>query len=151
MYYSIGCHEGYACPEGIGEYEVVFPKETTLVNHLCEGPLMNGETEIYAENCKSLALSPEIFEIDSLIFVDSGIYRAQLVHKNSSKKITVSFPGFDALLLWQHVGAKYVCIEPWKGLPDYVDDDGDISKKTKILTVEPGRTDVSEHTIKFEG
>ena len=151
MYYSIGCHEGYACPEGIGEYEVVFPKETTLVNHLCEGPLMNGETEIYKENCKVLPLSPEIFEIDSLIFVNSGIYDVELRHKNSSKKITVSFPGFDALLFWQHVGAGYICIEPWKGLPDYVDCDGDISNKVAILTVEAGKTDVSEHTIRFEG
>ncbi len=150
MYYSIGCHEGYACPEGIGEYEVVFPRETTLVNHLTEGPLMNGETEVYKENCKVLPLSPEIFEIDSLIFVNSGIYDVQLRHKNRSKKITVSFPGFDALLFWQHVGAGYICIEPWKGLPDYVDCDGDISNKVAILTVEPGKTDVSEHTIKFE-
>lgn len=151
MYYSIGCHEGYACPEGIGEYEVVFPEETTLINHLTEGPLMNGETEVYLENCKVLSLKPEIFEIDSLIFVDSGINSVELVHKNSNKKVTVTFPGFDALLFWQHVGAGYICIEPWKGLPDYVDHDGDLTKKARILTVEPGVTDVTGHTIKFEG
>ena len=151
MYYSLGSHEGYACPEGIGEYEIEFPRETTLVNHLTEGPLMNGETEVYAENCKVLPLSPEIFDIDSLIFVDSGINSVELRHKNSSKKISISFPGFDALLFWQHKGAKYICIEPWRGLPDYVDHNGDISRKAKILTVEPGKTEISEHTIKFEG
>ena len=151
MYYSVGCHEGYACPEGIGEYEVVLPKETTLVNHFTEGPLMNGETEVFAKDCRVLSLRPDIFEIDSLIFVDSGISSVELRHKNSSKKVTVTFPGFDALLFWQQVGAKYICIEPWKGLPDYVDHDGDFTKKPRILTVEPGKTDVSEHSIKFEG
>jgi len=150
MYYSVGCHEGYACPEGIGEYEVVFPEETTLVNHLTEGPLMNGETEIYAKECTVLSLNPEIFKIDSLIFVDSGISSVKLRHKNSSKRVTVTFPGFDALLFWQQVGAGYICIEPWKGLPDYVDHDGDLTKKARILTVEPGKTDVSVHSIKFE-
>ena len=150
LYYSIGCHEGYSCPEGIGEYVVEFPGSYKLVNHLTEGPLMSGESELYLENCKELSLSPDIFTVDSLIFKDSGIYSAALKHRNSSKKITVSFPGYDVLVIWQKPGAEFICIEPWKGLPDYVDTDGDLTKKVGIICVAPNESDKSVHTIKFE-
>ena len=30
MYFSIGSHEAYACPEGIEDYDIIFPQNETL-------------------------------------------------------------------------------------------------------------------------
>lgn len=151
MYYSVGCHEAYACPEGIEEYDVEFPKECDFVNYLTEGPLISGKTELFMKGEKVIPLKVKYFEVDSLVFKNLGVHSACLKHKNSDKKITIDFPGFEYFLFWQMAGAKYICLEPWKGFPDHKDTDGDFTKKDGILTVEPGKTDTSVHTIKFEG
>ncbi len=151
LYYSVGCHEAYACPEGIDEYEVQFEKECDFDNWVAKGPLVTGETVSIMKNTNVLPLKEEYYEtIDTLIFKDLGVYSAVLKHKNSSKKITIDFPKYDALLFWQKKGAKYICIEPWKGFPDHVDTDGDFTKKDGIQSVCPNKTSSSVHTIKFE-
>lgn len=150
MYYSIGAHEGYACPEGIEEYDVIFPKEVDLDAYELKGVLLSTETTPIAKNCKVFPLKKEYFEIDALVFKDLGIESVILKHRNSNKQITVEFPDHKYFLIWQKCGAKYICIEPWRGFPDYETSDYDFVNKDGIMTVDAGKTDVSVHTMKFE-
>ena len=150
MYYSIGAHEGYACPEGIEEYDVIFPKEVDLNAYELKGVLLSTETTPIAKNCKVLPLKKEYFEIDALVFKDLGVDSVILKHRNSGKQITVEFPDHKYFLIWQKCGAKYICIEPWRGFPDYEDSDYDFVNKDGIMKIEAGKTDVSCHTMKFE-
>ena len=46
-------------------------------------------------------------------------------------------------------GAPYIAIEPWNGLPDPADADGDLAHKPAILRLDPGESAKGVHSITF--
>lgn len=150
MYYGIGSHEAYACPEGIEHYHLEFPDDETLTNHLLTGPLRNHKTEEIALQNKCLALSPDIYQnVDTLVFADLKSRSVTLRKNDGSRYVHVDFTGMDNLLLWQRMGAKYFCIEPWSHAPEYTDHDGDITHKPGVLMLKSGESQDFTHTITF--
>lgn len=150
MYFGIGAHEAYACPEGIEQYRLEFPDDETLTNHLLTGPLRNYETaEIPLDNGK-LALSPALYEsIDTLVFATLKSRSVTLRKNDGSRFVRVDFDGMDNLLLWQKMGAKYFCIEPWTHAPEFIDHDGDITRKPGVRVLSPGEKQDITHVITF--
>ena len=61
----------------------------------------------------------------------------------------VEFEGFDYLFVWTKpkAYANYICIEPWCGIPDFVDSDFDITKKRGIVKLEANSEKVLTHSI----
>ncbi|MDD6484070.1 MAG: aldose 1-epimerase family protein [Clostridiales bacterium] len=147
MYFSMGAHEGYACPEGIEEYSVVFEHEENLETVVLDGGYLSRENSVIAQNTRELPLKYEYFDDNSLVFKKLRSRRVSLRRKNGMECVSVDFCGFDNLLLWTEPGAGYICIEPWCGLPDYSDGDYDITRKEGIITLAPGGHCVRRHTI----
>lgn len=150
MYFSIGSHEGYACPEGIEEYSVVFEKEEALEATVLDGNLLEHKANPLPMKGAELPLNYDFFAIDALVLADIKSRKATLLHRPTGRKVTVEFPDRDFLFLWTKPGAPYLCIEPWAGLPDYVDSDYDFTKKRGIIALEAGKTDTREHRIIIE-
>lgn len=149
MYFSIGAHEGYACPEGIEDYVIKFEKIEDLI---CNAVLKDGlsyEQYSVGENTRELPLKYKYFDNDTLVFLNLKSRSVFLKNKNNGQKIKVNFDGFDYLLIWTIPNAKYICIEPWCGLPDFTDCDGNIAHKTGIITLAAGETDVRRHSIEL--
>ncbi|MBO5060433.1 MAG: aldose 1-epimerase family protein [Clostridia bacterium] len=149
MYYSIGAHEAYACRGGIESYSIVFEKTENLNASDVNGNLLEYTAYSVAENTSILPLKNEYFAIDALVFLDLKSRKASLVNNETGKSIEVSFDGADYLLLWTKPGAEYMCIEPWCGIPDFVDSDYDITKKPGIIRLDAGKTDIKTHVITF--
>ena len=150
MYFSCGSHEGFACPEGVEEYTVVFDKEVNLNPHPVCGGIVEEYTVPLAKNVKELPLKDDFFEIDALVFDNLGINKICLEHNNSTKKITVEFPEHNYLLLWTKYKAPYICIEPWAGFPDTPESDGVFENKEGINKLEPSESKIFTHIITFE-
>ncbi len=150
MYFGIGAHEAYACPEGIEHYHLEFPDDETLTNHLLTGPLRNYETvEMPLENHR-LMLSPQLYEsIDTLVFATLKSRSVTMRKNDLSRFVRVDFDGMDNLLLWQKMGAKYFCIEPWTHAPEFIDHDGDITHKPGVRVLKSGESQDIVHTITF--
>ena len=70
-----------------------------------------------------------------------------LFNRESGRRITVDFDGFENLLIWTIPGAGYVCIEPWSGFPDYSDTDGDFTKKNAIQKLAAHGCMTKVHTV----
>lgn len=149
MYFSIGAHEGYSCPEGIEEYYIEFDEEVTLDSFILDGNLLENNSIRILDNQKKLPLKYEYFEIDALVFKNVDFHKATLKHKNSSKEIIVEFEDSEYFLLWTKPEAKYICLEPWNGIQDIVDSDYDITKKEGIIELEKGGMYEVSHTITF--
>ena len=146
LYFSIGAHEAYACPEGVGEYEIEFDKVETL--DTTPDPLHSYDTERVMENGKVLPLKADYFAVDALIFNRCVQSEAlTLRHKKTGRGVRVGFAGFPYLLLWQKYDAPFLCVEPWCGYPDTPDHEGDITQKLGIQRVDGGDTFCREHTI----
>lgn len=69
--------------------------------------------------------------------------------KEGEPVVKVEFADFRELLLWTKVGAPYLCIEPWNGLPDYVGNSGELSEKKGIIELGGGKSFSSVHKITF--
>lgn len=149
MYYSIGAHEAYACPGGIDEYTIKFEKAENFDSMVLDGPLVTTDTFKVAESSDKLKLSVNLFTVDSLIFKDLKSRKAWLVNDKTGEQTEISYEGFDYLLLWTIPGAEYICIEPWCGIPDYVNSEYDITQKAGIIKVKKGETSVKTHSMIF--
>ena len=149
MYYSIGAHEAYACPGGIENYTIEFEKEEDLKSLSLEGPLLEGGKFSVKEKTNELKLSKDLFTVDSLIFDDLNSRKVWLKNNITNEKIEIEFKDFGYMLLWTIPGAEYICIEPWCGIPDYVNSEYDITKKAGIIKVAKGETSVKTHSMIF--
>lgn len=150
MYFSVGAHEGFALCGGVEGAKVVFDQNDTLYSHFVTGPLLNGLSKKVTDNQDTLILSDKDFEIDAFIFKNIKSKRISLFDKSGEKKITYIYDDFKNLLLWTKPGAEFLCVEPWNGMPDSLNSDGDFTKKEDIIELK-GESDITfTHTIIVE-
>lgn len=150
MFFSVGAHEGYGCPDGLKHVSITFEKKENLDSFCVDGVLLANKTVRVLENSDTLFLKDEYFEIDSLIFKHINSRKLTLNYDNSTRRITVDFPEHDFLLLWSVPGAKFICVEPWCGMSDSVDTDQNLTTKEGIVLIESGKTRTLSHTITFD-
>ncbi len=150
LYFSIGAHEGYLCPEGIEAYDIVFPQDETLDSYILNGNLLENKTVRVLENSRILPLKYDYFAVDALVFKRINSKRVTLRQRNGDRQVDVSFDGFPYLLLWTKPGAPYICIEPWCGIQDSMDSDYDFVTKEGIHALPAGKLFDRTHNITFK-
>ena len=154
MPFSIGAHPAFLCPAQVAgkeeTYFLRFEQEETLVRHLLRDGLRTGETRTVQENRRQLALTPDLFEDDALVFAKVASDSVSIVPQSTGRPlVTVDFAGFPYLGVWQKIGADFYCIEPWYGLADTVDTNGEFTRKEGVQTLSPeGRAEFT-HGITF--
>lgn len=147
MWFSIGSHDGFACPEGIQDYDVIFPQKETLNTYTLFGNLLGKETTPVIEDCDRIALNYNYFAIDALVFKDVKSKTCRLQNRNTGRGVQLDFPGCPRFVLWTKPNAPYLCLEPWFGQADNVDSDYDITHKEAIESLEAGKTFKSTRVI----
>ncbi len=147
MYCTVGCHEAYACPEGIEDYEIVFPEKETLYAYALNGDILTDYTKLIIENTNTLHLKDSYFYLDALVFRDLKSRSASLVNRKTGRCVKVDFEGFDYFVLWHKFTAPYICIEPWCGIPDVAGSSYDIKEKEGMHKLPSGETFSRSHTI----
>jgi len=135
MYFSVGAHEAYNCPEGIENYEIIFDKKENLDAYQLVGPLLSYDTVNYGKDIATLQLDHSLFSNDCLIFKNLNSRSVSLVNKTTGQKIKVDFKGFDYLLLWTVPGAPFICIEPWCGVTDNVNTNKNLHENDSIKKI----------------
>ena len=151
MYFSFGGHEGYSCPEGADEYYVKFENDTSLTRHMLQDGFFNGKTEKINLTDNVLSLDYGEFEKCTYIFKNINSDSVIFGHKNGKRKIRVGFPSHTSLALWTLPERKYVCIEPWCGVSEKQDFDGDITKKDGIICIKPFQSFERTHFAEILG
>ena len=95
------------------------------------------------------ALKYEYFAVDAQVFLNLKSRRAILKNRRTGRSIEVTYEDADYFLLWTKPNGRYICIEPWSGIPDFVDSDCDITHKIGIIKLGAGETSVKKHSIKL--
>ena len=149
MYYGLGAHEAYACPEGIEHCQVVFSADDVLRQGVLSGAQLTHETVERRLTDRTLPLGGECFIPDAMVF--SGLASRSVTLKNTvnSRTVRVDFPDFPHLLLWQKPDAAFLAIEPWLNPPEFTDHDGQLIHKPGIQRLAPGEGREYVHTITF--
>lgn len=135
MYFSIGSHEGYYTPEGIEDYDVIFPQNESLNAYVLYGNLLSNQQIPIIKDQNYLPLYDKYFTVDALVFKDLKSRSATLRNRKTGKAIRVDFPDDKYFLLWNKPNAPYICLEPWNGIPDIVGSSYDITEKEGIVSL----------------
>ena len=149
MYFSVGAHEAYHCPEGIENYEIIFDKKENLDAYQLEGPLLSFDTKSYGSDTDVLQLNNSLFENDCLIFKNLNSRGVTLRNKTTDQKIKVDFNDFPYLLIWTVPGAPFICIEPWCGITDNIDTNKQFAQKEGIQRLEKGGSFYRIHSFEI--
>lgn len=149
MYYSIGAHEGYNCPEGIDEYDIVFDKPETLESYVLYGNFIGNDKVTVMHNDTVFPLKREYFAVDALVFKNINSDAVTLIHRNSTKRVKVCFPDHPYFLLWTKPTGEYLCIEPWCGMADILGSGYDIRNKEGIIKLAANSEMNKIHTMEF--
>lgn len=147
MFFSIGSHEGYYTPEGIEDYDVVFPQKETLNAYVLYGNLLSNQQLPIIKDTNILPLYDKYFTVDALVFKDLKSRSAMLRNRKTGKAVKIDFDYAPYFLLWHKPNAPYICLEPWAGVQDLVGSSYDITQKEGIISLESGKSYLAKHTI----
>ncbi|NOZ01905.1 MAG: hypothetical protein GXP54_08465 [Deltaproteobacteria bacterium] len=73
--------------------------------------------------------------------VDSESRVVELMDPDESVGVRVKFPDHPHLGLWSNAGAPFICIEPWQGMDDSVEQEP-FDRKFGMVILDPGQSDV---------
>ena len=150
MYFNVGAHEGYYTPEGIEDYDVIFPENQTLSACVLYGNFVSDQRMPIIKDTRTLPLYDKYFNIDALAFKDVDFHSAILRNRKTGRALEVSFPEAKCFLLWHKPNTPYMCLEPWNGMPDTYDtpnEGGDITQKEGITSLDANKEFCYSHRI----
>ncbi len=143
LYFSVGGHPAFnlAVFEGetIEDYYLEFEK-AEKVSRLVDASGFLKDHDLYLNDEKIIAIKPDIFKDDALVFGNLKSENIFIKNKSGSYQVRVGISEFPYLGLWAKQNAPYVCIEPWQGIPDAAEGYADISLKKGIVSLEPAQT-----------
>ena len=150
MYFSVGAHESYACPEGIENYKLVFDMpENFNCATFTKDKVIGDEFIDLGQSTRELNVTDEIFNIGALMFLDLKSRGVTLVNKTTGEGRRLEYPGFDYFFVWSRPYAAYLCLEPWRGVPDFANGTGNFNEKRGINKLGAKEKDVTVHTIVY--
>ncbi len=147
MYFSIGSHEGYATPEGIEEYDIIFSKNETLDSMSIYDGRISPKTRSILNNSNILPLREMLFEPGSLIFKNLNSNSVVLRNRKTGRALQVEFDFAKYFIIWHKPDANFICLEPWAGLTDMVDSSYDIKEKEGIMALDSRKNYIAKHII----
>lgn len=148
MPFAIGAHPAFALEGNFEDYSLEFQKDEVLNFHLLkDGLISNNTNELHLDN-RQLGLNYQLFEKDALVFKTLKS-KSITILKKSNPILKVNFNGFPNLGIWTVVNAPFLCIEPWFGYSDTLDEYGDFSKKEGIQLLEKNETFKSNYSIEI--
>lgn len=143
MWFSFGFHPAFAWPLPGGgakaDHRIVFERdEPAPIRRLdpASGLLLPDAVASPMEG-RTLAPAAEQFEADAMIW-DRLASRALSYGVAGGPRLDIAFPDTSMLGLWQKPGGDFLCIEPWQGLADPLDRDGDFRAKPGVVELDAG-------------
>ncbi|MFY7988274.1 MAG: aldose 1-epimerase family protein [Flavobacterium sp.] len=131
MPFSIGAHPAFAINELFSEYTLDFNVSEDFISHELENEQFNNSSKIIASENGKIKLDYSLFEKDALVFKNLKSDTLTLSKRNLPY-LSVEFKGFPYLGIWTKPNAPFLCIEPWCGLADNTNHNGNIYEKEGI-------------------
>ncbi len=142
--FALGFHPGFNALEKdvpIREHSVTFNKKCYPVSlGFNKFGFVNGKDfSLKLENDLSFKITDELFDNDST-FLSEIADEATFTCPNSNKSITLKYSDMTHLGLWTAVGAPFVCIEPWHGIPGRENVIEDFGDRKLFIYLDSGKT-----------
>ena len=148
MPFSIGAHPAFALPSDFKNYELLFEKSEKLIVSTLENDLISKATYILPTENNSLRLNYSLFENDALIFKTIAS-KSVTITENKIPFLKVHYNDFPSLGIWTKSQAPFICIEPWIGYADTIENNGNLEDKEGIQILGENQTFVTNYLIEI--
>ena len=93
----------------------------------------------------------QTFADDAVIFDKSQVKQVTLLNEKGEPHVTLEFKT-PCVGIWNPTGkhAPFICIEPWYGISDWAEFDGEFKDKYLMNRLQPGASFMSEYIIRIE-
>jgi galactose mutarotase-like enzyme len=154
MLFSVGGHPAFNVPLVAGttytDYYLRFNKEETAGRWPISSDGRIGTTpEPLLKGTNVLPLAKRLFERDAIVLKHLQSEQVTLGSDKTPHGLLFTFSGFPFLGIWAAPNADFVCIEPWCGIADSVDADGELAHKEGINKLAPAETFSVEWKVWF--
>lgn len=162
MHFQIGAHPAFMLPEydvndAIHGYIQCYDSENNVVSPMIFSSLVNGlrvnygQPKVLSNDRGILELTNTTFADDAILIEKKQVTKIALFDKHGKRILTVSCPQAEAFGIWapNKPGCPFVCIEPWCGIADRFDFNGDIEEREYIHCLESGNTYLFSYSIQI--
>ncbi len=150
MWFSIGSHPAVNVPFAGGypeHYYFHFSEPENMERYFFSGGCHLNKTEPAFDNCHQINLTPTLFDRGPLIFKNPASKAVTIMNSRNARRVRVRTEGVPFIALWAPPGAPFACIEPWHGIPDPIDTDGEFTTKEGIMSLPAGATYTTGYAI----
>lgn len=156
MIFGVGGHPGFNLPVNNGEekedYYFDMHPSIARVKIPLKGAYLDWNNRSLASTDSFIGLSDELFKDDALIYELHGHDNKVSLRTDKSKfHINVWTRNAPYVGIWSQYPktANYVCIEPWWGIADREDADGELEHKYGMNHLEPGKEYQARFSITY--
>lgn len=153
MLFGIGAHPAFNVPLKNGTFEdyqlTINPEKSRTFVPLDAETGMLFLSKKYSRSENEFNLSRELFKSDALIFETPGQTEVLLSNTVDDRSVKVSWEDMPFVGLWSPYPkeAPFVCIEPWCGIADDTNTDGDLATKFGINSLGAKQKFSASYTI----
>ncbi len=156
MLYGIGGHPAFTYPKGGNATDCSLKIEGSGLGKALEYHLLDGEGcidmskkyELELENGRA-AIEEHMFDKDALIVLGNQVEKIELCDNQGRAYVSMNCEGFPYFGIWSKKVDEFVCLEPWYGIADTAEHDGDIEKKPGMQRLGAGESRSYAYTVDF--
>ena len=150
IYFTVGGHPAFKVPVTddccFEDYQITIDNAKPIRQYALAGAYIDLEHPI-EDAVKSFPLNHQLFANDALIYDTPGDTTVRISTAKNAHGVEVSYQNIPYLGIWtQPNGAPFICLEPWDGLPDSVNESKKIEEKPTLTYLEP----FSEYEISYD-
>ncbi|KAB2914495.1 MAG: aldose 1-epimerase family protein [Bacteroidetes bacterium] len=151
IYFSVGAHPGFNLPaKQLKDYYIEFEKPETLERWLLKDNVFSGETETVVSNSNRLPLTASLFDKDAIVFKNMASKKLNLKSFSGDFTLTMDFDGFPYFGIWTKPNChEFVCLEPWCGLADNANFEGEFKGKEGVIVLSPNNTFTRQFSVEI--
>ena len=152
--FSIGWHPGFSAPMFSGkgkkaDCKILMEKgDYTHVECDKNSKLTGRKKAVHVD--EYFPWTEDGLDSTTMLFInDKNKRRVSFFDPNSKVKVAFNFPDFPYLGFWANKGENYICIEPWHGLDDHVNQEP-FENKLGLIELAPGKKDTRKISVSVE-
>lgn len=156
IWFCIGGHPTFACPIeqhlSFTDYYLKFDKKEKANRHLMTGALMNGQTEPFLQNETRIPLHKDLFKENAIILKNLMSDNVTLQSDKGICSVRLSISGFPHVGIFSYADSKedkYICVEPWHGIPGVMGKEKYLQDKEGILMIDKGDEFLTSFSIEI--
>ncbi len=133
---SFGAHPAFAIDQPEDAF-LVFDKDLDPLSWQLDANFISNRQKSVTNGKGRIDVDGNTFKYDAIVLENLKSKWITLYSKSSTKNVKVDVEGWPYLGIWAKADAKFICIEPWFGIADSADFEGDVMEKKGVIHLPP--------------